>query len=430
MKKMRTNPEQASVMGQSPKKAAPRSQPEPCILENAESGKEAENGGAAETRKWRNILKIVLLGVAFSWALQNLDPILSGLRWLNWLVMPILTGCVIAFVLNVPMRKVESLLFPRCASLRRLRRPLAMLLTLILVLGAVALAWMVIVPNVTEAITSLADQAPGAMERLWNDLQRLGEKYPAVREQLAALNMDVQDITTRIITWLKDGAAMMMVNAGAGFVGDMISGVSNFVIAAIFAMYLLAQKEKLCVQGRMCISALLPQGKAQRTNEVLSLTYKTFASFLSCQCLEALILGSMFVLVLTLFQMPYALLIGVLVALTALVPVVGAFVGCGVGFLLIAIVSFKQACIFVVLFLVLQQIEGNLIYPHVVGNSVGLPSIWVLAAVTIGGRLFGVIGMLLFIPLASVAYTLFREVVKQRLAKNKGNPAAEDFKKK
>ena len=195
----------------------------------------------------------------------------------------------------------------------------------------------------------------------------------------------------------------------------MVSGVSTFVISLIFSFYVLLQKEKLGRQGRQVIYGLLPLRQADRTLDVLRLSGRTFSSFLSGQCLEACILGTLFVAAMTIFRMPYALLVGVLIALTALIPIVGAFIGCAVGALLIAIDDPWKALWFIVLFLVLQQIEGNLIYPHVVGSSVGLPSIWVLAAVTLGGKLMGITGMLFFIPLCSVIYALFRSYVKNRL---------------
>lgn len=163
--------------------------------------------------------------------------------------------------------------------------------------------------------------------------------------------------------------------------------------------------------------AFIPKRKAEVILEVCSLTYRTFANFLTGQCLEAVILGSMFVITLSILKMPYALLIGIIIAFTALIPIFGAFIGCALGCLLIFMVSPKQAILFILVFLILQQIEGNLIYPHVVGSSVGLPSIWVLAAVTIGGNLLGIVGMLVFIPLVSVLYTLFREYVYLRLKK-------------
>ena len=206
-----------------------------------------------------------------------------------------------------------------------------------------------------------------------------------------------------------------LLSTGGGLIGGVISGVSTFVIGLIFSFYILLQKETLARQGRQVLYALLPQRRAGQCLAVLRLANRTFSSFLSGQCLEACILGTLFVVSMTLFRMPYALLVGVLIALTALIPIVGAFIGCAVGAMLIAVTDPWKALMFIVLFLVLQQVEGNLIYPHVVGSSVGLPSIWVLAAVTLGGSLLGIAGMLFFIPLCSVLYALFRDFVKNRL---------------
>ena len=190
----------------------------------------------------------------------------------------------------------------------------------------------------------------------------------------------------------------------------------------LFAIYILLQKEKLGLQAKKVLFAFVRRGRGEAALEVLSLTYNTFSSFLTGQCVEAVILGSMFVVTMTVLRLPYALLIGILIAFTALIPIFGAFVGCAVGVFMIFIEDPFKAMIFVVLFLVLQQVEGNLIYPHVVGNSVGLPSIWVLAAVSVGGSLMGVVGMLIFIPIVSVAYALFREVVYLKLKQRKITP--------
>ena len=210
-----------------------------------------------------------------------------------------------------------------------------------------------------------------------------------------------------------------MLNSTVSVASGIISGIVNMVISFIFALYILAQKERLGDQGRRIISAYLPEAAGRKILEICSLLYRNFSSFITGQCVEAVILGAMFFVVMTVIRMPYALLVGCLIAVTALIPIVGAFIGCAVGAFLLLMISPMQALAFVVLFLVLQQVEGNLIYPHVVGSSVGLPSIWVLAAVSTGGSLMGVAGMLLFIPLTSVVYTLFRQLVYQRL-KEKG----------
>ena len=260
----------------------------------------------------------------------------------------------------------------------------------------------------------IAGQIPAAFLRLQAQINDLSDVLPAIQEWLAEQQIDWESLTRKALEYIQ-AVGGRIVSSGGGFIGGVVSGVSTFVIGLIFSFYILLQKEKLSRHGRQVIYGLLPLEKADRTLEILRLANRTFSSFLSGQCLEACILGTLFAVAMTIFRMPYALLVGVLIALTALIPIVGAFIGCGVGALLIAIDDPWKALWFVVMFLVLQQIEGNLIYPHVVGSSVGLPSIWVLAAVTLGGSLMGVLGMLLFIPLCSVVYSLFRAYVKDRL---------------
>ena len=203
---------------------------------------------------------------------------------------------------------------------------------------------------------------------------------------------------------------------------NIIGALVSFFIGFVFAVYILMAKEKLAGQGRQILYAFLKEQTADKVLYVLGLSSKTFSKFISGQCLEACILGLMFFVTMTIFGLPYAMLISVLIAFTALIPMVGAFIGCAIGVLLILMVSPLKALIFLAMFLVLQQIEGNLIYPHVVGGSIGLPSIWVLVAITVGGNLMGVAGMIIFIPICSVLYALFRLYVKNRLAENNVSP--------
>ena len=200
--------------------------------------------------------------------------------------------------------------------------------------------------------------------------------------------------------------------------GGIVSAVFDFFISFEFALYVLAQKERLARQFSRLMKAYMPSKIWNGMCHVLPILYTNFRNFITCQCLEAVILGSMFVIFMTLFGMPYAVLIGVMISVTALIPIVGAFIGCILGAFLILIISPMQAVIFVIMFLILQQIEGNLIYPRVVGSSVGLPPLWVLVAVSVGGSLMGVSGMLIFIPLTSTVYTLLREGVRRREAQS------------
>lgn len=363
---------------------------------------------------FKRVLLIVLAGVSAYVGLQHLDLLAGGLLWVRDLVWPFLLGGAIAFVLNVPMRKIEQNVFPNTKSMATLRRPMAYLLTLLFVLGILTLAVLVIVPGVGDALTMLGDQIPAALQRIRAQLERVSDLLPWLGEIIAEWNIDWAQLSQKALGLLRD-IGNRLVSSGSGIVGDVVSAITTFVIAFIFSIYILLQKEKLARQGKQCLYALLPRRAAEKVLSVLSLAERTFSGFLSGQCLEAVILGAIFVVVMSVLRLPYALLVGVLIALTALIPVMGAFIGCAVGTLLIAVSDPLRALLFVAVFLVIQQLENNLIYPHVVGSSVGLPSIWVLAAVTVGGSLMGVAGMLIFIPLCSVLYALFRDFVKDRL---------------
>ena len=367
----------------------------------------------------RGVLLVVCGGVAFYCALQNLGAVLGAVGRIFGILAPFLLGGALAFVLNVPMRAIERHLYPAGRRAAKFRRPLALVLTLLAVIGVLALAGLVIGPGIADAVMSIIQEIPAAFDRLQKQLTGLAESLteylPMIQEWLADVNIDWESLSRKALEYAQ-ALGSGIVSSGGGLIGGVVSGVSTFVIGLIFSFYILLQKEKLSRQGRQVLYGLLPVRQADRTVEILRLTSRIFSSFLSGQCLEACILGTLFAVTMTIFRMPYALLVGVLIALTALIPIVGAFIGCAVGALLIAIDDPWKALWFIVLFLVLQQIEGNLIYPHVVGSSVGLPSIWVLAAVTLGGSLMGITGMLFFIPLCSVLYALFRSYVKDRLA--------------
>lgn len=353
-------------------------------------------------------------------ALWKFDVVLGVLKTIGQIIFPFILGGAIVFVINVPMSFLEKKIFENIKkenkAARKLARPVSLLLTIVLVVGVIALVMIGVIPQLTKTMGSLminiTDFIPQI--KIW-----IRDFFHDNREIMKLVDQ-VQFKPDQAIRWgislLGNGAGNMM-NTTVSAVGSVVSGLATFFIAFSFACYVLFQKEKLHVQIRKVLFAFLPKQKADAFLKVCSLTYRTFANFLTGQCLEAVILGCMFVVTLSILRMPYALLIGVLIAFTALIPIFGAFIGCAVGSFLIFMVSPKQAIIFIIVFLVLQQIEGNLIYPHVVGESVGLPSIWVLAAVTIGGNLMGIVGMLVFIPLLSVVYTIFRKVVYQRLKK-------------
>ena len=368
----------------------------------------------------KKIRELIVFTALLVVALWKFDVVLDVLKTIGQIIFPFILGGAIVFVINVPMSFLEKKIFENVKkenkAVRKLARPVSLLLTIVLVVGVIALVMIGVIPQLTKTMGSLminiTDFIPQI--KIW-----IRDFFHDNREIMKLVDQ-VQFKPDQAIRWgislLGNGAGNMM-NTTMSAVGSVVSGLATFFIAFSFACYVLFQKEKLHVQIRKVLFAFLPKQKADAFLKVCSLTYRTFANFLTGQCLEAVILGCMFVVTLSILRMPYALLIGVLIAFTALIPIFGAFIGCAVGSFLIFMVSPKQAIIFIILFLVLQQIEGNLIYPHVVGESVGLPSIWVLAAVTIGGNLMGIVGMLVFIPLLSVVYTIFRKVVYQRLKK-------------
>ena len=368
----------------------------------------------------KKIRELIVFTALLVVALWKFDVVLDVLKTIGQIIFPFILGGAIVFVINVPMSFLEKKIFENVKkenkAARKLARPVSLLLTIVLVVGVIALVMIGVIPQLTKTMGSLminiTDFIPQI--KIW-----IRDFFHDNREIMKLVDQ-VQFKPDQAIRWgislLGNGAGNMM-NTTMSAVGSVVSGLATFFIAFSFACYVLFQKEKLHVQIRKVLFAFLPKQKADAFLKVCSLTYRTFANFLTGQCLEAVILGCMFVVTLSVLRMPYALLIGVLIAFTALIPIFGAFIGCAVGSFLIFMVSPKQAIIFIIVFLVLQQIEGNLIYPHVVGESVGLPSIWVLAAVTIGGNLMGIVGMLVFIPLLSVVYTIFRKVVYQRLKK-------------
>lgn len=374
-------------------------------------------------KKIKGLILFTALVVVCLWKYENA---LAVLGYIFHIFFPFILGGAIAFVLNVPMNFVERHLFPqermeKKPVLQKLARPVSMLLVLFSVIGVIVLVMFVLVPQLAETFSNLGQSIQEFIPKVQDWAEEIFHGNREIMAWVNNLEFDWNKIMNTGIDFLTNGAGSLL-DSTITAAKSIVSGVSRFFIAFVFAIYVLLQKEKLGIQAKKVLFAFVRKGRAEATLEVLSLTYSTFSSFLTGQCVEAIILGSMFVLSMTILRLPYALLIGIVIAFTALIPIFGAFIGCALGAFLIFIVSPVKAMIFIILFLVLQQIEGNLIYPHVVGNSVGLPSIWVLAAVSVGGSLMGVVGMLIFIPVVSVLYALFREIVYLKLKQRKIKP--------
>lgn len=368
----------------------------------------------------KKIRELIIFTVLLVVALWKFEVVIDVLKTIWGIIFPFVLGGAIAFVINVPMSFLEKKIFGKIKegnkAGEKLARPISILLTIILAVGVIILVMFGVIPQLTRTIASLMMSIANFIPQMQDWIREFSHNNQDIMKLVDQVQFNPNQAIKWGISILGSGAGNMM-NTTMSAVGSIVSGFATFFIAFSFACYILFQKEKLYIQIRKIFFAFIPRKKAEAFLKICSLTYRTFANFLAGQCLEAVILGSMFVVTLSILKMPYVLLIGTLIAFTALIPIFGAFIGCALGCFLIFMVSPKQAVLFIIVFLILQQIEGNLIYPHVVGGSVGLPSIWVLAAVTIGGNLMGIVGMLVFIPIVSVIYTIFREFVYMRLKK-------------
>lgn len=380
----------------------------------------------------RKIKELILFTAILIVCLWKYEMVFSVLRFILNLLLPFIIGGAIAFVLNVPMNFFQRHLFPKEKSenskvLKKLEKPVSLIISLICVIGVVVLVMFVVIPQLKDTFVNLGQSIQAFIPKVqeWANTWFAGNKE--ILDIVNNLEFDWNKIMNVGFNFFKSGAGSMLDSTIAA-AKSIVEFFTTFFIAFVFAIYILLQKENLNIQVRKVLFAFVRKGRAEAILEVCSLTYNTFSSFLTGQCVEAIILGTMFVVVMGILRLPYALLVGILIAFTALIPIFGAFIGCAVGAFLIFMVDPMKAFMFIVLFLILQQIEGNFIYPHVVGNSVGLPSMWVLAAVSIGASLMGIVGMLIFIPLVSVIYALFREIVYLKLKQRKINP--EDIVKK
>lgn len=357
------------------------------------------------------------------WLLHETEQFKFLMSSITGMLSPFVLGAAIAFVLNVPMRAIErGIKIIRKPGLRRMVAILLTFVCIVLVLvGVVGL----LVPQITETVQSLAPKLvaffKGIEQWFWNFLGENPDLMDWIVTNTDIESFDWSGLIQKVMTWL--GSSVSVIATGAfSAVGSVTGAVVDVVIGLVFALYCLSRKEILARQGRRILYSVLPEHFCDETIRILRLTNSTFSNFISGQCLEACILGGLFAVVMSILRMPYVPLISVLIAITALIPVVGAFVGCVLGAFFILVNDPFQAVIFVAMFLILQQIENNMIYPRVVGTSIGLPGMWVLVAVSVGGEIMGVGGMFIMIPVVAVLYTLLQEFTAKRVAERNIDP--------
>lgn len=333
------------------------------------------------------------------------------------IIFPFILGAVLAFIINAPMQFFERHLFKNekmknKKAAQKIARPSSLLISLLAIIAVLMIVIFVVVPELGKTLGSLGKTISDFLPVLQDQINHLFKNENFITQWVD--NLDLQKIINTAVDFLKNGVGNVL-NSTYTIVASVVHGLTTFFISFVFACYIVLQKEKLEIQIRKVFYAFFKEKTVKKILNVCNLAYHTFLNFLTGQCVEAVILGMMFFVAMSIFRFPYALLVGVLIAFTALIPIFGAFIGCAVGAFLLLMVDPIRAVAFLIMFLILQQIEGNFIYPHVVGNSVGLPSIWVLVAVSVGGSLMGVAGMLFFIPATSVVYKLFRDYVYKRL---------------
>ena len=363
------------------------------------------------------IFLCVLGCIVFYWVLHEGDRVQTFWSFLTGIFSPFVMGGALAFVFNVPLRFFERRVsFVKNLSLRR---AIAIAMTILAVALVFALVMVLLVPQLEKTILSLVEQLPSFFENIDELLNTFLSEHPELREMLGIEEGEIRIDWMNVVKVVSDaltGGIETIFNSAVAVVSGTFSAIFNMIISVIFAFYCLAQKETLARQGRKLLYALIRKERADYIVRVFRMTNSAFSNFFTGQCLEALILALLFVPAMLIFRMPYIPLICVVIAVTALIPMVGAFVGCILGAFLILVYDPMLAVTYVIMFLLIQQFENNVIYPKVVGKSVGLPGMWVLLAVAVGGGMFGVAGMLLMVPIVSVIYTLVIEFIRGRLA--------------
>lgn len=367
---------------------------------------------------YKKILEIVLIGIGCYWALNNFQIILDIFNSILAVIMPFLLGIMIAFILNVLMIRIEKILsrFILDKKYTSFKRVISIIVSLLIVIGVIGIIITLIIPELTNAIKVIVKSFPETFEQLQVWINQNGNSFPQLETWINSV--DLNSIASELSGLFKIGLTGML-GSTVDVISMFFTSILNLVVGIVFALYILMSKETLKRQSHKLIDAYIPKRISVKLLEVGTLARTTFSNFVIGQTVEAFILGTLCAAGMAVLNLPYAPMVGSLVGITAFVPIVGAFIGGGIGAFMILTVDPMQALIFIIFLVVLQQLEGDLIYPRVVGSSVGLPSIWVLFAVTVGGGLWGITGMLFSVPVLSVVYALIKGHVNKSVTKPK-----------
>lgn len=361
---------------------------------------------------------IVFIAIITYWAINNLSIIGGWINKIVEIVFPFILGGGLAFILNIPMtffeKKLEKLKYKKKILIKNHKslRTISLIFAIIVIVIVLFIIVNLIVPELIDVIEILISNIPYYAQEISNFLENNTEHIKDISTLVKGTNFDTNSIKNELT-----GIVSGLLSSSISIVVGVVSVIVNIIISIIFAVYILTSKEKLQTQFMRILKAYLKEEQVAKILEIGKTSNKIFKNFFTVQCLEATILGSLCIIGMLILKIPYAVPIGILVGVTALIPVVGAFIGIIIGAVLIVSVNPVKVITFIIFVLILQQFEGNVIYPKVVGGSVGLPGMWVLVAVTVGGSLFGIIGMLLGVPVFSVIYTVLKNDVDKRLNK-------------
>lgn len=367
-------------------------------------------------KNMKKLMILIAFGIGLFWVLSNISIIIDFTSHILHLLFPFILGAVIAFILNIPMTKIEMFLK---SKIKRKKskfpvRTISIILSLLIFVGIILLISFLLIPELIENIELLIKNIPSFVNDIQTWVLDLVDSYPEIQIKIEEVFKDTTNVNNIMVTVLN-----YVINSSLSFITNLVSSVFTLFTAVVFAIYMLSQKEYLERGVKKLMYAYMKREHTDKIMEIASLSNNTFSKFISGQCVEAIILGVIFFVVLTILRFPYALIISVLTTITALIPMFGAMIAMLVGALLIAVTSPLQAILFIVVFQIIQQIENNFIYPKVVGKSVGLASMWTLMAVILGGSLMGIAGMIIGLPLASILYAILRNETNEQLKSKK-----------
>lgn len=365
---------------------------------------------------YRKFLKYGITVAVLILVVMHFEAILKLGSTLLSVANPLIVGCVIAYILNILMVRLEKIYFPKSQNklVVKSRRGVCIVLSLTILVMVVFFVLYLVIPQVVECVVIISKDVPVLLQKIWDVLVKNSDQIPALQEQLVSTDIDWGGIINKVTSGLLTGTKGLLSSA-TSILSSVFGAVTNAVIALIFSMYVLACKEEIAEKLNRVMRAFMTSNVYDKTIYVLDVVHKSFSNFFMGQATEAVILGTLCSIGMLMFKIPYPGPIGALVGLTALIPVFGGYIGAALGAFMILTVDPKLALVFIIYLIILQQLEGNLIYPRVVGSSIGLPGIWVLAAIMIGSGLGGVVGMLVGVPLSASAYKLLRDATAKRL---------------